>query len=523
MRDVYNWDTGVYLGQIKEATETFNVVGNMNQFGLVIGETTYGGIAELQVQSKGLIDYGSLIWITLQRSKTAREAIATIGSLLAEYGYVSEGESFSIADPTEAWVMEIIGKGEFELGAVWVAKKVPAGHVTAHANQARITTFAPDDDTLFAPDTVSFAKKYGFYPKVAPDAAFSFSDTYNPVSFEGARFCEARVWSFFGAVMGADWAAQYLDYAQGYNLTNRMPLFVAPPKKLSLDEVFSAMRSHYEGTELDMTGSTFSDVGAAFGGMAQRAHPLTWTSQSAEYLNERPIGTPQTGWNFVAQSRRWMPAELAGLLWFGVDDSSTTAHFPIYGSCTSVPQSFAGKGAQDGVTPPIMTFNMQTAFTAFNLVANWAYSRWDLIYPDVLARVLAVEAHFQQTIMQLDKEALQKYETEGASAAVAMVTLRCGQFGDSLVQQWGQFFGELFVKYRDGYVISASEESQNCGCKVANGAYPQQWLDRIVGDTQEHYKVPSEAQLLQGQGQGQGPRGNGGVRDSRKLELLSRR
>jgi dipeptidase len=239
MRDVYNWDTGVYLGQIKEAAETYNVVGNMNEFGLVIGETTFGGIAELQVQSKAVIDYGSLIWITLQRSKTAREAINTIGALLSEYGYASEGESFSLADPTEAWVMEIIGKGELELGAVWVAKKVPAGHVTAHANQARITTFAQfgDEDTIFAPDTVSFAKKYGFYPTAAPDASFSFSDTFNPVSFEGARFCEARVWSFFGKVMGDDWAAQYLDYAQGYNLTNRMPLFVAPPKKLSLGDV----------------------------------------------------------------------------------------------------------------------------------------------------------------------------------------------------------------------------------------------------------------------------------------------
>jgi hypothetical protein len=273
--------------------------------------------------------------------------------------------------------------------------------------------------------------------------------------------------------------------------------------------------------------------------------PFPCILYSAEYLNERPIGTPQTGWNFVAQSRRWMPAELAGLLWFGVDDSSTTAHFPIYGSCTSVPQSYAGKGAQDGVTPPILTFNMQTAFTAFNLVANWAYSRWDLIYPDVLARVLLVEAHFQEAIQQLDKAALHKYETEGASAAVAMVTLQCAQFGDSLVaqvkctsylnslyllslihslnhtithslasSQWNAFFGELFVKYRDGYVISAGE-SQSCGCSVGEGAYPQQWLDRIVSDTGTHYQVPSEAL--------QGARGKGAVRDHRKLELLSRR
>jgi dipeptidase len=278
--------------------------------------------------------------------------------------------------------MEIIGKGEFELGAVWVARRIPKGHVTAHANQARITTFPMDDpdNVLYSPDVVSFAKEHGFYPKDGADKDFSFSDVYNPVTFEGARFCDARVWSFFGDIMGKDWANQYLDYAQGYNLTNRMPLWVQPPNKISLDEMFQHMRNHYEGTPLDMTGNSFSDVGAAFGYMAQRAHPLTWyatdpqdASKQAEYLHERPIATPQTGWNFVGQARSWMPRELSGLLWFGVDDSSTTAHFPIYGSATGVPASYAGQGPQDGVTPPVMTFNMNSAFTVFNLVANCKY------------------------------------------------------------------------------------------------------------------------------------------------------
>mmetsp|Transcript_25489 Transcript_25489/g.42541 ORF Transcript_25489/g.42541 Transcript_25489/m.42541 type:complete len:596 (-) Transcript_25489:275-2062(-) len=535
MRDVYDWDTGVYLGQIKEAPETYNVVGNMNQFGLTIGETTYGGVSDLQKQSKAIIDYGSLIWITLQRSKNAREAIKTIGSLLSEYGYASEGESFSIADQNEAWIMEIIGKGEYELGAVWVARKIPAGYVTAHANQARITTFPLDDpeNCIYAPDTISFAKKYGFYAKDGKDEEFSFSDAYNPVSFEGARFCEARVWSFFGDIMGDDFAEQYLDYAQGYNLTNRMPLWVAPSAKLSLNDVFQHMRNHYENTPLDMTGRSFSDVGAAFGYMAQRAHPLTWEAstststtttnekaaveKTAEYFHERPIGTPQTGWNFVAQSRRWMPTELSGLLWFGVDDSSTTAHFPIYGSATSVPASFSGKGAQDGVTPPVMTFNFQSAFTVFNLVANWAYSRWDLIYPEVYSQILAVEAQFQTTMHELDEQAVEKYNREGPASAVQFVTEKCTQLGDSLVSRWGQFFGQLFMKYRDGYVITPSESSQSCGCSVANGAYDQSWLNRIVKDTKDHYKVPAEEQLLQSQST------KGPVRDPAKLELLSRR
>jgi len=524
MRDVYNWDTGVFLGKIKEASETYNVVGNMNEFGVVIGETTYGGVAELQEQSKAIIDYGSLIWITLQRSKNAREAINTIGSLLAEYGYASEGESFSIADPNEAWVMEIIGKGEYELGAVWVAKKIPAGYVTAHANQARITTFPLDDpeNCIYAPDTISFAQKNGFYS--GPDAEFSFSDTYNPLSFSGARFCEARVWSFFGNIMGEEWADQYLDYAMGYNLTNRMPLWVQPAAKLSLGQVFEHMRNHYEETELDMTGKQFPDVGASFGAMAQRSHPLTWTATSesdpavsADYLHERPIATPQTGWNFVGQSRRWMPSELRGLLWFGVDDSSTTVHFPIYGSATSVPEAYAGQGAQDGVTPPIMTFNFQSAFTVFNVVANWAYSRWDLIYPDVHAKILAVEADFQSSILSIDKEATEKYNTEGAASAVAFVTEHSTNMGNTLVQQWGQFFGELFMKYRDGYVISSSSTSQSCGCAVANGDYSQDWYNRIAKESKDHYKIPAEQGVLKGGKDAEA------ARSRAKLALLARR
>jgi len=525
MRDIYNWDTGAYLGQIKEAETTYNVVGNINEYGLIIGETTYGGLAELQEQSKAKMDYGSHIWVTLQRSRTAREAVQTLGSLMAEYGWASEGESFSIADPQEAWIMEIIGKGEYELGAVWVARKIPKGFVTAHANQARITTFPLNDpeNVLYSPDVISFAKKYGFYPQSGADEDFSFSDTYNPITFEGARLCDARVWSFFGDIMGQDWANQYLDYAQGYNLTNRMPLWVQPPNKISLDNVFQHMRNHYEGTALDMTGNSFSDVGAAFGYMAQRAHPLTWEAsapedptKTAEYLHERPIATPQTGWNFVGQSRRWMPRELSGLLWFGVDDSSTTAHFPIYGSATSVPASYAGKGPQDGVTPPVMFFNMQSAFTIFNLVANWAYSRWDVIYPELKANIVAVESQFQSVIHELDQLAVNKYNSEGPAAAVALVTEQCTNFGNSLVMQWNELFGKLFMKYRDGYIIEVDDSNQACGCAPGNAPYSAQWNDRIVKDTGSHYRIPDESQMVRGSKATS-------ARSASKLKLLARR
>jgi dipeptidase len=382
MHQVYDWDTGKHLGAIPEVAHTYNVVGNMNEFGLSIGETTYGGVEALQEQDGAIIDYGSLIWITLQRAKTAREAIQVAGDLMATYGYASEGESFSIIDNNEAWVMELIGKGNYEKGAVWVAQKLPQGAVSAHANQARITTFPQDspEECLYSKDVVSFAKDIGLYPKDASDADFSFSDVYDAVTFSGARFCDARVWSFFGDIMGQEWADQYLDYAMGANLTNRMPLWVSPPAKVSATDVMGHMRNHYENTKLSMDGTQFPDVGATFDAVPVRAHPLTWTdSKGDEYLNERPIATQQTGWNFVAQSRSWMPKELSGLLWFGVDDSATTVRFPVYGSVTRVPLAFAGKGAQDGVTPPMMEFDDERAFDVFNLMANWVYSRWDLM------------------------------------------------------------------------------------------------------------------------------------------------
>eukprot|EP00727_Mastigamoeba_balamuthi_P013182 m51a1_g8487 hypothetical protein (898) ;mRNA; r:537898-549315 len=329
--DVYEWDTGKYLGKIPQVAETYNVVGNMNEYQLAITETTFGGLEQLATQSKALIDYGSLIYITLERAKTAREAISVMANLVATYGYYSEGESFSIADPHEVWIMEMIGKGEFELGAVWVAVRIPDGYISSHANQARIRQFPLNDPerAVYSPDVISFAKAHGFYPREAADSEFSFSDTYHPVTYTMARACEGRVWSVFRRFCGAAAVERYTDYVLGANLTNRMPLWVLPARKLTVNDTMMVMRDHYEGTVMDFT----QDVGAGAYGA-----PYRWTLMfnygGHMYQHERAIGVPQTGFAIVTQSRAWLPREIGSLIWFGVDDASTTVYFPAYVSAT---------------------------------------------------------------------------------------------------------------------------------------------------------------------------------------------
>ena len=324
MLDIYEWDTGKFLGRIKQALQTYNVIGNMNEFQVSIGETTYGGREEL-VNPQGIIDYGSLMYIALQRAKTAREAIKIMTDLVAEYGYCSLGESFSIADPNEAWILEMIGKGEGNKGAVWVAIRIPDGYVSGHANQARITTFPLDDEDncLYAPDVISFAKEKGYFS--GKDEEFNFSDAYAPPDFGGIRFCDARVWSLFRRVNGD--MDKYLSYINGESSV-RMPLYIKPDKKISVQDVMFLMRDHYEGTELDMT----TGVAAGPYGMPYRWRPLTWKYNEEEYFNERPISTPQTGFSFVSQARAHLPREVGGVFWFGVDDTYFTVYTPMYSS-----------------------------------------------------------------------------------------------------------------------------------------------------------------------------------------------
>jgi dipeptidase len=381
---------------------------------------------------------------------------------------------------------------------VWVARKVPSGYVTGHANQARITTFPLNDpdNSVYSPDVISFARKIGLYTE-GSDESFSFSDVYDPVTFEGARFCEARVWSFFSHVMGYEWSQHYLDYVQGVNLTNRMPLWVKPAEKLSAQDVMESMRNHYEGTALDNTGRLFSDIGAGQFHYPNRISPITWSSPANKgelFFHERTIAQSPTGWSIVCQSRPGVPRQMAALLWFGIDDSSTSVHFPIYGSATRIPKGWAGKGPQDGVTPPLMHFSLDSAFYVFNLVANWAYSRWDAMYPDVYKRIIEKETLYLQKSLEADKEALQLFTAGKSDQAVEHLTSLSDAIGTALLQEWFQFFGELFVKYRDGFVTTASPLTPVCGCSTSSLPYSAEWYDRIVADTGDRYLVPQSQQ-----------------------------
>jgi len=498
-KKLWSWDYGVYLGEIPEASETYNVVGNVNEHGLIITESTFGGLLELECTGRdGIVDYGSLIWTTLQRAKTARQAIQTMSDLVNTYGYASTGESLSIADQDEMWYMELIGKGRKAKGAVWVARKVPEGYVTGHANQARITTFPLDDpdNCLYSPDVISFARDIGLYS--GSDADFSFSDVYDPVTFEGARFCEARVWSYFSMFMGQAWSDQYLDYAMGYNLTNRMPLWIKPANKLSVENVMEAMRNHYEGTPLDATGKQFPDVGAESANMPIRSGSLVWSASqypSSSFFNERTIAQSPTGWSIVCQSRPGVPREMAAVEWFGIDDSSTSVHFPLYGSSTRIPKGWDGPGPQDGATPPLMTFSLNSSFYVFNLVANYAYSRWEVIYPDVHAKILEKEQGYFNLISLTDNAILNTLASGDAAKAVEMMTRVGETLGESLLLEWFDFFGKLFVKYRDGFITTAAPHVPVCGCETDSADYKDEWYNRIATENGDRYKVPDESAL----------------------------
>lgn len=377
MLPVYEWDTGRYLTDIPQAGETYSTVGNMNEHSLIIGETTYGGRPELE-DSTGLIDYGSLIYITLQRAKTAREAILTIAELANTYGYASSGESFSIVDPEEAWIMELIGKGykddgkggNARKGIVWVARRIPDGYVSAHANQARITTFPKDDpeNCLYSPDVAAFAREMGYYD--GTDEDFSFCEAYAPADFGALRGCEARVWAFFRTV--ADGMDKYVDYAMGHNAENRMPLWVKPRTKVSPKVVFDCMRDHYEGTPMDMT----TDIGAGGSACPYRWRPMYFEVDGVEYCNERATATQQTGFWFVAQARPDVPDNM-GILWFGVDDAATSCLTPIYCCTQGVPECLSeGNGS-------MLEYSPTSAFWLFNRVSNFAYMRYDMIAGDI--------------------------------------------------------------------------------------------------------------------------------------------
>ncbi len=469
LREIVEWDTGKHLGYIPEAPRTWTVVGNMNEHQVAIGETTYGGRKELRGPS-GILDYGSLMQLALERATTAREAIRVIGELVAEYGYYSSGESFSISDPEEVWIFEIIGKGEGEKGAVWVARRVPDGFISAHANQARIRTFPLDDPAscLHAPDVISFAREKGFYD--GPDEEFSFADVYAPLGFGGIRFCEARVWSIFRRA--APSLGLGVEYADGSHPDKRLPLWIRPDRPLGVADVMSLMRDHYEGTPLDLS----KGVGAGPYACPYRWRPMTWEVDGKRYLHERAISTQQTGFSFVAQSRAALPDPIGGVFWFGVDDTYSTVYVPVYCGVTSVPPSY-GEGVAS-----LMRFSWDSAFWVFNWVANMAYARYSDIIVDIQAVQRELEGRFLADQAAVEKAALELYG-ESPRLAADYLTRYSVEAGESTVRRWRKLGEQLMVKYVDGNVKDRSGH-------VGHPPYPESWYRRIVEERGDTILVP---------------------------------
>ena len=481
MINVYEWDTGKYLGQIEQARQTYNVVGNMNEFQLTIGETTFGGRPEL-VDTTGVIDYGSLIYLGLQRSRTAREAIKVMTELVQEYGYYSSGESFTIADPNEVWIMEMIGKGPGVRGAVWVAVRVPDDCISAHANQSRIHQFDMNDknNCMYSPDVVSFAREKGYFNGVNKD--FSFSKAYAPLDFGARRYCEARVWSYFN--MFTDRGEEFLPYIQS-TTDEPMPLYVKPNRKISVQDVKNAMRDHYEGTALDIT----KDFGAGPYHTPYRLSPLEFEVNGQKYFNERPISTQQSGFVFVAQMRENLPDAVGGVLWFGLDDANMTVFTPVYCCATRVPECYTRVDGADYIT-----FSWKSSFWIYNWVANMVYPRYDLMMDDVRAVQNEIETTFNQAQEGIEAVAVKLLETDPAKAKEFLTnyTVMTAQSTHDAWKRLGEF---LIVKYNDGVVKRVKDgkfERNSIGqpAGVIRPGYPKEFLEEYVKQTGDRYKIP---------------------------------
>ncbi len=436
--DVVEWDTGKPLGKIPQAEQTYNVVGNMNEHQVAITESTFGGRPEL-VDTTGIIDYGSLIYITLQRAKTAREAIRIMTDLVKNYGYYSGGESFSIADKNEAWIMEMVGKGVGNKGALWVAIRIPDDCIAAHANQSRIQKipFNDKENCLYSPDVVSFAREKGYFK--GKDEDFSFAKAYCPYDFSSLRGCEARVWSFFRRY--DDSMSKYEAFIRGDASKEPMPLYIKPDRKLSVQDVQSVMRDHYEGTSLDMT----KDAGAGPYKVPYRWRPMTFKVDGQEYVNERAIATQQTGFVIVPQMRNWLPDALGGILWFGTDDADMAVFTPVYSSSVAIPESYrVGNG-------DLLTFSWTSAFWIHNWVANMAYGKYSYMIKDIRKVQQELEDAYQQAVPAIDKAAAGLY-AENPAEAVKFLSWFSTTTADQATARWKQLGEYLLVKYIDGNV-----------------------------------------------------------------------
>ena len=508
MRKIYEWDSGKYLGDIPQVARTYKRVGNMNEHQLIIAETTYGGRPELE-DPKGIMDYGSLIYVALERTRTAREAIKVIVDLANTYGYYSSGESFSIADTEEVWVMDLIGKGPDNKGIVWVARRVPDGYICAHANQARISTFPLNDpeNCMYAPDVISFAREKGYFN--GEDKDFSFCDAYAPLDFSGMRGCEARAWAAFnilcdgkftfedenGNIVTKD-AYDYIDYAMGWDTSKRFPLFVKPSRKISMKNVADVMRDHYEGTPMDMT----QDIGAGGNALPYRWRPMGFEHDGKKYVNERAIATQQTGFWFVGQSRGWLPDVIGGVLWFGCDDAATSYLTPIYTNTEDVPESFReGNGN-------MITYSPTSAFWMTNRVANACYKAYNIMFPTVDAEIDAWENSMVEAVAAADQEALKLYETASAkpgkqisrssskkvadpfTAVKAYLTDFSISNAQKIFDKWVALEQHLLVKFIDGNVKAQNEDgsfvtnehTDRIPAKISQPGYTKQWKEAVA-------------------------------------------
>ena len=510
-RQINDWDSGKLLGYIPQAPRTWQRVGNMNEHQLIIAETTYGGRSELE-DPKGIMDYGSLIYVALERARTAREAIDIIVDLANTYGYYSSGESFSLADKNEAWVMDLIGKGPDNKGIVWVARRIPDGYICAHANQARISTFPLNDpdNCIYAPDVITFARSKGYFS--GEDKDFSFCDAYAPLDFSGMRACEARAWSAFNILCDGKFtfidengkevtkdAYDYIDYAMGWDASKRFPLFVKPARKISVKDVADVMRDHYEGTPMDMT----TDIGAGGNALPYRWRPMGFEHEGKKYINERAIATQQTGFWFVGQVRGHLPDEIGAVNWFGCDDAATSYLTPIYVSTYDVPECFrVGNGN-------MITYSPTSAFWMTNRVANACYKAYNIMFPTVDAEIDAWENSMIEAVAKADQEALAIYKEAAdkpkknlrrndkarkVADQYSAVRLYLTDFSISNAQKifdkWVALEQLLLVKYIDGNVKAQNEDgsfvtNEHTDCipaKITQPGYTAKWKEAVAKD-----------------------------------------
>lgn len=509
MRKVYEWDTNKYLGEIAEAAETYNVIGNSNEWQVTIGETTFGGREEM-ADSTGVIDYGSLIYIALQRSKTAREALQIMTSLVEQYGYYSEGETFSVADKNEAWILEMMGCGpdraKSKERTVWVAIRIPDNAVAAHANQSRITKFLDGRYTrvkmkdlmskkyalnakkpitnlmLCSDNVVSYARAMGWFN--GKDADFSYNAAYAAPDFSGRRYCEARVWSFFNRF--ADDFSEYVPYAAGKEKNAKeMPLWIIPNKKVTMQDLRDAMRDHYEGTPFALD----TNIGGGIYDMPYRPSPLSFKVGEKEVFNERPISTQQTAWSFISQMRSWMPREVGACFWFGNDDGNMVAYTPMYSCITRRPKCFSGEGADD------VTFSMDNAFWVCNWVSNMVYPRYSQMFPTLKAVRDSLDASYSQLQPEVEARALALATPQ---ERVAYLTKYSCQKGDEMIARWQKLAFYLIVKFND-MVEKPTDANGNFertpygnGARVVRPGFPEKYARELLKATGDKYLVPVE-------------------------------